>query len=39
MKRESKDSIKFLSDPGGFKSHLDLNISLTNLFAAVSKIK
>ena len=38
MKRESKDSIKFLSDPGGFKSHLDVNI-LTNLFAAVSKIK
>ena len=31
-------SIKFLSDPGGFEGHLDLNI-LFNLFGAVSKIK
>jgi len=31
-------SIKFLSDPGGFEGHLDMNM-LFNLFAAVSKIK
>ena len=26
MKRESEESINFLSDPGGVESHLDLNI-------------